>query len=96
MSRRRGFTKDLEAMRQHSFGEETATRMWAEIEKQMASWLDVKVRGTLGTEDGDLQEITILNRTLRITSEGVEYRADKKHQEKDCSMAEEARSKTMR
>ena len=50
-----------------------------EVQAQMEEWYDVKVRGVLGQDTGDLKKITILNRTLEWTQEGIVYKADAKH-----------------
>ena len=50
-----------------------------EIAEQMKKVYELKVRGILGDSPEDDGEITILNRTLRWTSDGLEYRADDKH-----------------
>ena len=49
------------------------------VEEHMRSWYDLKVRGILGDEKGDLDEIVILNRTIRWRGGVIEYEADKKH-----------------
>ena len=54
-------------------------KMLKEIAEQMKSIYELKVRGILGDGPDDDEEITILNRTLRWTAEGLEYRADDKH-----------------
>lgn len=45
----------------------------------MASWLDIKVRGSLGPEDGDDKEICILGRKVFWRSWGTSCEADPKH-----------------
>ena len=50
-----------------------------EIAEQLKETYELKVRGTMGDEPGDDKEIVILNRSLRWTEEGLEYRADDKH-----------------
>ena len=47
--------------------------------EQMAEWYDVKVRGFVGPDPGDMKEIRILNRTIRWATNGVTYEADDKH-----------------
>lgn len=42
---------------------------------------DVELRGRLGPEPGDVGEIKILNRILRLTDAGVRYEADPRHVE---------------
>jgi hypothetical protein len=46
------------------------------IEKKMAGWFDVKVRGRLGPEPEDQKEITILGRVVSWEEWGISYRAD--------------------
>ena len=53
--------------------------MLIEIAEQMKKVYELKVRGILGDGPDDDKEITVLNRTLRWTTEGLEYRADDKH-----------------
>ena len=50
-----------------------------EVRDRMGKWYTIKVRGILGPDLEDLKEIRILNRTVRWTSEGIEYEADDKH-----------------
>ena len=47
----------------------------------MESWYEIKMRGIMGDEDGDLKEITILNRPIRWRGGSIEYEADPKHAE---------------
>ena len=49
------------------------------IEKLMASWFDIKVRGRLGPEVHDQKEITILGRRVVWRTWGISYEADPKH-----------------
>ena len=49
-------------------------------ETQLAKRSELKIRGRLGI-GRELAEIKILNRVLRITSEGLEYEADPRHTE---------------
>jgi hypothetical protein len=49
------------------------------VKTMMESWYEVKLRGILGDEAGDLNEITILNRELRWKGGCIEYEADPKH-----------------
>ncbi len=39
----------------------------------LESWWDVKFRGIMGSNDGDIKEVTILGRILRWTANGLEY-----------------------
>ena len=50
----------------------------------MGSWYELKVRGVLGGEPGDLQEIRILNRKLAWIGDVMTYEADPKHGEIIC------------
>ena len=50
-----------------------------EIAEQLKETYELKIRGIMGDEPGDDKDIVILNRTLRWTEEGLEYRADDKH-----------------
>lgn len=50
-----------------------------EVAKNMKKFYELKVRGILGDEAWDEKEISILNRQLRWTKEGLEYEADKRH-----------------
>ena len=47
----------------------------------MPKWFDVKVRGMLGRDKKDDKEVVILGRNLRVTEEGLEYEADRKHRQ---------------
>ena len=49
------------------------------LAKEMESWFELKVRAILGEEPGDDKEVTILGRTVRWKSWGIEYEADDKH-----------------
>ena len=49
-------------------------------ETQLAKRFELKIRGRLGI-GCELTEIKILNRVVRITSEGLEYEADPRHTE---------------
>jgi hypothetical protein len=44
---------------------------------------EIKMRGVLGNDEGDIQQITLLGRVITWTSEGVEYEADPKHRQMD-------------
>jgi len=48
----------------------------------MATWFEIKVRGIVGPEAKDLNEIVILNRTLKWKPWGIRITADLKHVEK--------------
>ena len=50
-----------------------------EIEALLKSWFDLKVRGRLGPDEHDDNEIVILGRTLIWAPEGIYIRADEKH-----------------
>ena len=52
-----------------------------QYEKELCKVLDVKVRGRIGSEEGDMKEMKILNRIVRITPEGLMYEADPRHAE---------------
>ena len=49
------------------------------ITKLMSEWCEIKVRGMLGGEQGDDEEVTILNRRLARRNGKIEYEADEKH-----------------
>eukprot|EP00973_Karenia_brevis_P054552 7580723-Karenia_brevis.AAC.1 len=49
------------------------------IKGLMKSWFEIKVRATLGPEEGDDKEVTILGRLVKWTNDGIEYEADPKH-----------------
>jgi hypothetical protein len=49
------------------------------VKAQMEVWYEVKVRGVVGDESGDMKEIVILNRQLRWRGGSIEYEADPKH-----------------
>ena len=51
------------------------------IKLKMEEWYELKVRGILGTDAGDDAKISILNREIEVTAEGLTYRADPKHAE---------------
>ena len=55
------------------------------VAKQMAKRYKLKLRGTLGPDSWDDQEITLLNRVLRWTSSGIIYEADPRHAEMTIS-----------
>ena len=49
------------------------------IEGEMRKWYEIKMRGVLGPESGDVKKIDILNRTLDWKHDGIENKADDKH-----------------
>ena len=49
--------------------------------KEMVKAFDVELRGRLGTDKQDENEIKLLNRILRISSTGLKYEADPRHAE---------------
>ena len=49
------------------------------IQKLMATWFEIKVRGMLGSDDQDDKEIVILGRIVKWTNEGIRYEADPRH-----------------
>ena len=51
-----------------------------ELADKMREWYDLKVRAVIGDDDEDDKEVTILNRTLRHTGDGLEYAADPRHE----------------
>ena len=50
-----------------------------QIAERLREVYELKVRGIMGDEEDDDKEVTILNRTLRWTPEGLEYKADDRH-----------------
>ena len=56
-----------------------------DLEEEMRTWYELKVRGILGGEAGDDKEITILNRTVRWVGDVIEYEADMKHAKVICA-----------
>ena len=53
------------------------------LRQVLAAKYELKFRGTLGpsVERGETPEITVLNRVVRWTSQGIEYEADPRHVE---------------
>ena len=51
--------------------------MW--FRSQLSKRFEAKFRGMLGSESDDVKEMTILNRTVKWTSTGIEYEADHRH-----------------
>ena len=45
----------------------------------MEEWFDIKMRGIVGGDDGDLKEMVILGRVVRWTKDGLRYEAGPKH-----------------
>ena len=52
-----------------------------ELVNKMGQWYDLTVRAVVGDDDGDDKEVTILNRTLKHTGDGLEYPADPRHEQ---------------
>ena len=52
-----------------------------EMAKRLREHYQLKVRGILGGEPGDVEEITILNRKLTWRANEMKYEADPKHAE---------------
>ena len=50
-----------------------------QIAEEMKETYELKVRGMMGDEPDDDKDIVILNRRLKWTKEGLEYKADDKH-----------------
>ena len=50
-------------------------------EAAMKDAFEIKVKGKLGYEDGDLREMRVLNRILRVVDEGLKYEPDPRHVE---------------
>jgi hypothetical protein len=57
------------------------------VTKEMKSWYELKVRATLGGEQGDDVEVTILNRLVTWTGGKLTYEADPKHAQLVCQEA---------
>ena len=49
--------------------------------KELAKHFEIKDRGILGPEPGDLREVRTLNRVVRWDNQGVQYEADQRHAE---------------
>ena len=49
------------------------------IKGLMESWFEVKIRGILGGDSGDIQQITLLGRIITWTPSGILYEADPRH-----------------
>ena len=52
------------------------------ITEEMRGWFEIKVRATLGPDDGDDKEVIILGRKVSWKPWGIEWEADEKHREK--------------
>ena len=50
-----------------------------QVQGWLKSWFEIKVRGTLGADQDDEKEISILGRQVRWTDRGIEFEADPKH-----------------
>ena len=50
-------------------------------EASLGKYFELKLRGRLGAGDKDVKEMRILNRILRIDSQGLKYEADPRHAE---------------
>ena len=50
-------------------------------ESAMSQSVGCKLRGRLGEEESDLNEVRVLNRILTVTSNGLMYEADPRHVE---------------
>ena len=51
--------------------EDDLKRMAAKV----SEWCDIKVSGILGNDAADTKWVTILNRGVKVTDEGLEYTA---------------------
>lgn len=49
------------------------------VAEKMKGWCEIKMRGVLGPEKGDMKSIDILSRLVSSTDEGITYEADPKH-----------------
>ena len=47
----------------------------------MRGWYDIKDRGIMGSDQGEIKEVEILGRRLRWMEQGIEYEGDRKHRE---------------
>ena len=61
-----------------AFGTDEALDLY---ESGLKKSFDCKIRGRLGTDEQDTEEIRILNRIVRITDKGLVYEADPRHVE---------------
>ena len=55
----------------------------------MKGWYELKVRGVLGGEREDVQEITILGRTLKCADGVITYEADSRHAKLICEASQQ-------
>ena len=51
------------------------------VKDLMQSWFEIKMRGILGGDEGDVRQITLLGRVITWTPDGIEYEADPKHRQ---------------
>ena len=51
------------------------------ITEEMKGWFEIKVRATLGPDEGDDKEVVILGRRVKWHDWGIEWEADPKHRE---------------
>ena len=51
------------------------------VREKMKEWYEVKDRGIMGSEEGELKEVVILGRTVRWTRDGLDYEGDPKHRQ---------------
>ena len=56
--------------------------VFKEIADALRKYWIIKVRATIGPDPKDDKEVSILNRVVRWTTEGIEYEADPRHVEK--------------
>ena len=49
------------------------------MKKYMEKWYDIKDRGTMGSAEREIKEVTIRGRKGRWTAKGIEYEADMAH-----------------
>ena len=49
--------------------------------EKMKNWYDIKNRGIIGSEAGEIKEVVCLGRKVRWKAEGIEYEADENTQE---------------
>ena len=47
----------------------------------MAAWFEIKVRGMLGPDDGDMKDAVLVGRIVRYTDEGIEFEAHSRHRQ---------------
>ena len=51
------------------------------VKALMEGWYEIKMRGIMGSAPEEIKEITILGRTVKWVTGGIEYEADRKHLE---------------